>query len=193
MEIKSFFIFCFFAMVANLYGQTIKTPNYIPEGWRIPTSNDIKKGSEWQSFKEDSNSIPIYVKGDFNGDGKEDYAWLLIKSDNSTWGLFAFLKNQGKGFTKYLIGHQGRPSYNQKPQDIQNLYSENISDCQILKTGKGEKLCLFDKNSKITKRVTTRYDVIIFGVLNAGQPSFFYYDAVIKKFISYWSCDNDGD
>jgi len=178
-----------FAILTNLNGQTIKSPEYVPQGWRIPTSKDIIKGSGWQELiNQDSKFVPYYVKGDFNGDGKEDFSWLLISSDNSSWTLYAFLKNQTDGYTNYKIGSKGpigkNPIY---------LSSSRVSDCLIQKAEKGEPLCLFDDNSNITKKIITKYDAIAFGVFEVGQPSFFYFDKSLKKFVFYWSCSNDGD
>jgi hypothetical protein len=48
-------------------------------------------------------------------------------------------------------------------------------------------------NDNITKKITTKFDAIVFGVFAVRQPSFFYFDKALKKFVSYWSCDNDGD
>jgi hypothetical protein len=73
------------------------TPDYIPAGWRIPVQADITDGSGWQNFiKAESLSTPYHATGDFNGDGIEDHAWLLIKSDSTSWGLFVFYKEQCK-------------------------------------------------------------------------------------------------
>lgn len=176
-------------ILTNLNGQTIKSPTYIPGGWRIPSSKDIIKGSGWQELiNQDSKAVPYCVKGDFNGDGKEDFSWLLIKSDNTSWALYAFIKNQSDGYTSYKIGSKGpigkNPIY---------LSSSSVSECLIQKVETGEYLCLFDDNSNITKKITTKYDAIAFGVFEVGQPLFFYFDKSLMKFVSYWSCSNDGD
>lgn len=178
-----------FAILTNLNGQIVKEPTYIPAGRRIPTSKDIIKGSGWQEIiNQDSKAIPYYVNGDFNGDGKEDFSWLLISSDNSSWTLYAFIKNQSDGYTNYILGSKGPIGKNTK-----YLSSSNVSECIIQKAKKGEQLCLFDNNMNITKKITTQYNAIVFGVYEIGQPMFFYFDKSLKKFVSYWSCSNDGD
>jgi hypothetical protein len=176
-------------ILTNLNGQTIESPAYIPEGWRIPTATDIIKGSGWQEMiNQDSKLIPYYVNGDFNGDGKEDFCWLLINSDNSSWSLYAFIKNQSDGYANYLIGRKGIIGKN--PTFIS---SSAVSECIIQKAIKGESLCLFGNNDSIIKKITTQYDAIVFSVFEVGQPCFFYFDKSLKKFVSYWSCSNDGD
>lgn len=186
---KMMIFLSFFVMLTNLNGQTIKSPAYIPDGWRIPTSKDIIKGSGWQEMiNQDSKLIPYYVKGDFNGDGNEDFSWLLINSDNSSWALYAFIKNKSDGYVNYLVGRKGIIGKN--PTFIS---SNAVSECIIQKAEKGELLCLFGNNDNITKKITAQYDAIVFGVFEVGQPSFFYFDKSLKKFVSYWSCSNDGD
>jgi hypothetical protein len=55
-----------------------------PTGYRFPTGSDIIY--DWKEWK-----APIHVKADFNGDGVQDHAWILLKEKGSGWGLFVFL------------------------------------------------------------------------------------------------------
>lgn len=56
--------------------------------WRYPNGDDII--GDWEIFRENGNEV-YTTAGDFNGDGVPDEAWILIKKDNSEWGLFVFL------------------------------------------------------------------------------------------------------
>jgi len=57
---------------------------------KIPTISDYK--STWKIYK-DGNRPPFYCSGDFNADGKTDYALLLV-NNSSTIELFAFLSQE---------------------------------------------------------------------------------------------------
>jgi len=59
-----------------------------PKGWHPANTSDYSK--ENLSFL--SNRVPNHVDADFNGDGHEDSAWILLKDTGEAWGLFAFLK-----------------------------------------------------------------------------------------------------
>lgn len=165
-----------------MYSQT-STPSYIPKGWRVPKDADFKKGSGWDYFKSDGNPIPYFAIGDFNGDNIDDYAWILIKADNSTWGLFVFMNNGGGKYTQHYIGGKG------EDVDIPGtLYTGAANNTVLSRMGKGEDLCRYDKNENLKSKVKTKYDSISFGVYEAGGNSVYYFDKTENKFISYWGC-----
>ena len=58
----------------------------IPSEWRMP--NEIELGDDWREgiYK---NAV---VVGDFNGDGLNDGAYLVVSSDGLLEGLLAFIK-----------------------------------------------------------------------------------------------------
>jgi hypothetical protein len=55
-----------------------------PFGYRFPSEKDII--DDWKELKS-----PIQVNADFNGDGIEDHAWILLKQNGSGWGVFVFM------------------------------------------------------------------------------------------------------
>jgi hypothetical protein len=56
----------------------------IPSGWRLPSAAD--RTGDWQGA-----GAPFHIRGDFNGDGIPDEAWILFRKRSSTWAVFAFL------------------------------------------------------------------------------------------------------
>jgi len=64
-----------------------------PSGWRYPGEADYK--GDWKEFRKEIPE-PFHVHADFNGDGLDDDAWILISTKDSSWGLFVFLSRQGK-------------------------------------------------------------------------------------------------
>jgi hypothetical protein len=60
-------------------------------GWRALTQSELAENLGWR--KEDPNFY-ISVKADFDGDGKEDEARLLINDKENKMGLFVTLSSQ---------------------------------------------------------------------------------------------------
>jgi hypothetical protein len=56
--------------------------------WRYPDESDVLY--DWKDFRQEGREYYTLAE-DFNGDGKLDEAWILIKKDASEWGLFVFL------------------------------------------------------------------------------------------------------
>jgi len=69
----------------------------LPEGWRAPTNDELK--AAWRFDSKDRYTI---VNGDFNADGIQDQARLLVREDEKGFGLFAFV-SQPDGTTKALL------------------------------------------------------------------------------------------
>ena len=61
----------------------------MPEGYRLPTKNDVF--GDWERF-----DAPNHLKADFNSDGIEDEAYLLLKNGpNAGFGVFVSI-NESK-------------------------------------------------------------------------------------------------
>jgi hypothetical protein len=58
-----------------------------PAGYRRPTASDYTEG--WASFRG-AVPEPFVARADFNGDGHQDEAWLLVREPGG-FGLFVFL------------------------------------------------------------------------------------------------------
>jgi len=77
-----------------------------PDGWRYPGEPDFN--GPWLDFR-DKIPNPFHVKADFNGDGEDDDAWIMIRVDNSGWGLFVFMgDNDGQVRIIKLMDEPGR-------------------------------------------------------------------------------------
>lgn len=61
----------------------------VPNGYRYPTENDIKIG--WKYEKKLNHPMPYHIRADYNGDGREDDAWILIKKEGMGWAAYAFM------------------------------------------------------------------------------------------------------
>jgi len=72
----------------------------IPEGWRIPTETDYR--DDWEYFR-DEFPVPYHIEADFNGDGRLDQAWILIRDPDDGWGLFAFINQEDKSYRTIAI------------------------------------------------------------------------------------------
>ncbi|HSA33092.1 MAG TPA: FG-GAP repeat protein [bacterium] len=79
-----------FVFVLNFSGLLSAADIKIPDGYREATPKDYVH--EEGNFPK--GNPPIKVTADFNGDGKQDIAVILIKSDGNGWALFVLLANQ---------------------------------------------------------------------------------------------------
>jgi len=70
-----------------------------PVGWRFPTETDYS--DDWVNFR-DLIPVPFHARGDFNGDGTLDDAWILLRTDSERWGLFVFLSDKASTGTRLI-------------------------------------------------------------------------------------------
>lgn len=68
----------------------------LPSGWYYPTEKD--NVGTWKEYKKQTNNNPFHFKADFNGDQKEDEAWLLLRTNKNEYGLFVFLMKTDSTF-----------------------------------------------------------------------------------------------
>ena len=71
----------------------------IPEGWRAPNKYDIK--GDWEIYQKDDYK-PYHFINDFDQNGLLDEAWILIKNDNTSCGVWILLKTSDSQID-YLI------------------------------------------------------------------------------------------
>jgi hypothetical protein len=73
--------------------------------WRTPTPNDLGKESAWRD--KDPNRY-LLVKADFDGDGEEDVARLLINHKDGKIGLFVTMGYRKKTIPLLLETIEGK-------------------------------------------------------------------------------------
>ena len=61
----------------------------LPEGWRAPKAQELALTDN--TWRNSSREKYLVVRADFDGDGKEDQAQLLVNADGTTYGLFILL------------------------------------------------------------------------------------------------------
>jgi hypothetical protein len=189
MKAKTVFsILLVFAITFMAFSQKDQYPSYLPVEWRVPAAADFKPDSGWEYLALEGNEKPYFETGDFNGDNLTDEAWMLIRKEIAVWGLFIFLQNSDGSYTQHLLGGRGPIGENQM-----HIANCDISDCMILRVGKGESLCHFDDNLNITDQIVTDYDVLAFGVYEVGEAQLIYYSQKDQKFYFWWSCLSEGD
>jgi hypothetical protein len=68
-----------------------------PPGWRFPTDADYK--GKWIEYR-DHFPVPYRVVADFDGNGQQDEAWILIRDKGEGYALYVFMRNKkGKART----------------------------------------------------------------------------------------------
>lgn len=63
----------------------------VPEGWRLPSQAEL--GDDWRAA---SPTRAAAADGDVDGDGKTDFARLLVRSDNRAEALVVWLSSRGE-------------------------------------------------------------------------------------------------
>ena len=72
-----------------------------PSGWRFPNPSD--RTGEWEG-----TASPFHIRGDFNGDGFVDDAWILLRKGGTGWAIFAFLR-RGDGTARAIKLFEATP------------------------------------------------------------------------------------
>ncbi len=86
-------LFALLNIISMAYAQT--KPSF-PKEWRPASKSDYSE--EDLSFM--NHRVPNNVHADFNGDGLEDSAWILVKDIEKKWELFVFV---GKKADEYEL------------------------------------------------------------------------------------------
>ncbi len=80
--------------------QSFPVPEMLPPpDWRAPTGADIS-GDDWRNAHPQKY---LAADGDFNGDGINDAARLLISDGRAEIGMFAFVSRQDGTFELFLL------------------------------------------------------------------------------------------
>jgi hypothetical protein len=70
----------------------------LPHGWKTPDGPESKK--EWRN--EGLNKF-LWFKSDFNGDGIDDQANILVNEDTRKMGVFAFLSQKDGTYKTFML------------------------------------------------------------------------------------------
>jgi hypothetical protein len=146
----------------------------LPSGWRAPIASELNE--EWRS--KDPNKYAL-VQGDFNGDGVEDQAMLLVSKQRHALGLFVFLSQKNQTFKKFLVD---------LIKDATQLQAMGIARVPPgrFKTacGKGYWKC----KNKEAPEVSIQHEAIDYFKEESGN-SYFYWDEQRKIFKRIWISD----
>ncbi|HEY3347055.1 MAG TPA: hypothetical protein VGK71_05475 [Nitrospirota bacterium] len=147
-----------------------------PDGWRFPTESDYQEA--WKEFRKDV-PVPFHVCADFDGNGKKDDAWILIKKDSPGWGLFVFMVQKDGSCNKYKLD-----------ESVDNIYLHNMCIDEVkpgkyeTACGKGYFECLPDE-PKVLKLKNSAIDFFLYESAN----SFFWWESKTKSFRRTWISD----
>jgi hypothetical protein len=81
-------IITYIGMTVVLISVAMSGPQPLPKDYRYPTDSD--RTHDWEAFKKETPT-PFHARADYNGDGRDDDAWILLGTDGPGWGLFVFL------------------------------------------------------------------------------------------------------
>jgi hypothetical protein len=129
-------------------------------GWSFPTvSQDVTQ--LFGSWPRLAGAMPHLIKGDFDGDGKADYAVLIVHGKVFNSAGVAF--ERGEKLIAFLRTHRGYRLY---------LLDDGgyMSDIYLALDRKGEKGYDYATN----RTFIYRHDAIDFGVFEKGGESFIY-------------------
>jgi len=144
-------------------------------GWSAPTESELTDNLGWR--KENPN-LYISAKADFDGDGREDEARLLISDKENKMGLFVTLSSQ-KGANPLLL------------EVIADKRMVEVMGIEVAKPGKyktacgkGYWACKKGEPSEL-KLTIPAIDFFTFESAN----SFFVWDTKTRKFKRIWMSD----
>lgn len=145
----------------------------IPAGWRVPTQKELNQ--EWR--KEKPHHFWA-IKADFNGDGIEDEAKLLVTQKGQGAALFAFV-SQGKSFQTYLL------------DELDAVGWLEVMGIDVVEKGKYETACgkgYADCEPSEPEQIILKNPGINY-FKEGSANSFFYWDGKKKAFSRIWISD----
>ena len=144
-----------------------------PHGWRLPS-----RGETEQSWRANSPSRYLFVKGDFTGDGKIDTAIILVRIDGSGFAPFVALAGSDDQ-RRFLQAEQTNP--------ITYLSEEGV---KLLRPGKYITTCGkgYGCNENEKESVTISTDAIEFFKFE-GPARMIYWDKSKDALSEVWLSD----
>jgi hypothetical protein len=146
----------------------------LPSGWRMPTSSELESG--WRNRDPTKYAI---VKGDFNGDGIDDQAMLLVSTRQQGFALFAFLSQERQKFKTYKLDSNRDLSFLQVTGITKVSPGTYRSAC-----GKGYWACKAGEPSE----VSIKYESIEY-FREESAASYIHWDQGRKQFRRIWISD----
>jgi hypothetical protein len=146
-----------------------------PPGWRAAEKSDYSA----ENLSVMNNRVPNHVKADFNGDGINDNAWILINETENKYGLFIFLSKKAGGYERANLADYRK--------ETEKLYM-GIS---LMKPGKYKTACgkgYRDCGPDAPKVIVLRNPGIDFFAFESGN-SVFYWNPDKKEFMRIWLSD----
>ncbi|MBI3514913.1 MAG: hypothetical protein HY060_12750, partial [Proteobacteria bacterium] len=74
----------------TLFGVSHADPA-LPQGWRLPRPDELSSPHDIVQWRDDSPDREAVARGDFDGDGRQDEARLLVSADGKKYALFVLL------------------------------------------------------------------------------------------------------
>lgn len=137
--------------------QILERPSPMPSGYSLPDSKWFRTGATWSRLPNGRFQIPYVAGGDFNGDGRQDMAWLLEKNDQ--WELFiCFRQPDGSSDCQAAGGWRSDITYEGA------LFTGDLGSCVIEAGGVGGELCQYDSQGNLKRKITAGHSPLMFSV-----------------------------
>lgn len=145
----------------------------IPQGWRLPAEGEIHRGTH-----DGSHRYLSRIRTDFNGDGVEDEAMVLVKGRDQGAALFAFV-SQENGYKSCMLDEMEETWWLDDVGIGVAAPGEYISACGTL---------YFDCGPGETKEFSLKLPGIRY--YKAGcSDSIFWWDDQKKRFKRIWTVE----
>jgi hypothetical protein len=176
-------IFLFYITCANSEG--LLKP---PDGWQFPKDKGFFR--EWRNK---SKTKYLSAKGDFNGDGITDHAFILQPVNKEGIAIFVLLDSAGKGNQKlmkiydilenyyYLKGKKKYPEVDFIGMEIVNYGIEIVQPgIYLTACGQGFGECVGEGNE--SEKIEIKHIAISFFHYDAGGTRYYFWDDKTQTF-----------
>ena len=146
----------------------------MPRGWRAPTDTELNDA--WRNKDPGKYSV---ARGDFNGDGVEDVAMMLVSFQRHEVGLFVFLARKNRSYEAIRLNVIENTNYLQVMGVAKVSPGSYKTAC-----GKG----YWDCTPSETPVLSLKQDAIDFFKMESAN-SYFYWDVKKSSFQQMWMSD----
>ncbi len=164
--------------VSAIFGITGSIASDLPAGWRFPTKEELKG----DLIRDRSSEKYKDAVADFNGDGKDDYAYLVKSTSFSGEALVVKVSNHSK--YDWLVLDQF--DWGEEYPNVELIMGVSLVEPGEYKTacGKGYWEC---KDDEVPLLKLDLYAINYFRFSSAA--SFFYWDKKTSSFSRIWISD----